>query len=370
MNFELSNEAVEIGHEIDRILQARGGLKGARAVVDGECAYDAELWQELGRLGWLVGDLGEDQGGIGLGIESTCVIAEALGRSLAAVPYAMTIGVALPLLAEYTTGEVRSQLEGILEGNKVAAFLDLARTPSRVHAGVRLKDATVELVDAPVVGGAIADLLFVIAQDDEDGKRRAAVIDLSTVDVERRSLPAIDPLFGRATLSTQGIDLCGNAPLMLDTASAATLAARVDVLMAFEQLGGSTACMLQARDFALQRKTFGRQIGTYQAIKHKLARMFILNELARSNCYYALWAASAKSPQLEMAAAAARLSATRAFAFTSREAMAIHGGMGFTWEVDSHLFLRRAKAIELAGGTTQYWAKSVMDRVDGLQGAG
>ena len=130
------------------------------------------------------------------------------------------------------------------------------------------------------------------------------------------------------------------------------------VPFSFEQLGGAEAAMYLARDYALGRYAFGRAIGSYQAIKHRLADMYIAVELARSNCYYAAWALANGASDLAQAAASGRISATKAFDFCSKECIQIHGGMGFTWEFDCHLFYRRARALAVNLGGVGYWRDS------------
>ena len=100
-----------------------------------------------------------------------------------------------------------------------------------------------------------------------------------------------------------------------------------------------------AKDYALERYAFGRLIGSYQAIKHKLADIYVKNELARSNAYYGAWALNAGAAELPMAASAARVAASDAFWFASKENIQTHGGMGFTWEVDCHLYYRRSRQL-------------------------
>ena len=120
---------------------------------------------------------------------------------------------------------------------------------------------------------------------------------------------------------------------------------RAAVLIAFEQVGGAQRSLEMARDYALQRYAFGRPIGSFQAIKHKLADVYVATELARSNAYYGAWALSRDAPELPLAAAAARISASEAFFLAAKENIQVHGGMGFTWEFDCHLYYRRAKLL-------------------------
>jgi len=138
---------------------------------------------------------------------------------------------------------------------------------------------------------------------------------------------------------------------------------RAAVLVAFEQVGGAQGALDMAREYAMGRFAFGRPIASFQAIKHKLVDMYVATELARSNAYYAAWALSTGAAELPVAAAAARVSATEAFWLSAKENIQTHGGMGFTWEFDCHLYYRRAKLLALALGSARVWKHKLMDAI-------
>jgi len=133
------------------------------------------------------------------------------------------------------------------------------------------------------------------------------------------------------------------------------------LFVAFEQLGGAQAALEMAREYALGRFAFGRQIASFQAIKHKLADMYVGVELARSNAYYGAWALTKDAPELPVAAAAARVAASEAYYQAAKENIQIHGGMGFTWEVDVHLYLKRAWVLDTHFGSADAHADAVAD---------
>ena len=138
---------------------------------------------------------------------------------------------------------------------------------------------------------------------------------------------------------------------------------RAAVLMAFEQVGGADRALEMGRDYALDRIAFGRPIGSFQAVKHMLADMYVSATLARSNCYYGAWALSTNASELPEAAAAARISATQAFQHCAKNNIQVHGGMGFTWEFDCHMYYRRANATALGLGSLSYWEDALIDRM-------
>ena len=135
-------------------------------------------------------------------------------------------------------------------------------------------------------------------------------------------------------------------------------------VLAFEQTGGAERCLEMAKDYALNRYAFGRTIAGYQAIKHKLADMYVKNEVARSNAYYGAWALNTGAAELPLAAAGARVAATEAFWFASKENIQVHGGMGFTWEVDAHLYYRRSKQLALVAGAAPRWKERLVSQLE------
>ncbi len=136
---------------------------------------------------------------------------------------------------------------------------------------------------------------------------------------------------------------------------------RAAVMMAFEQLGNAEAALMMARDYALQRYAFGRPIGSFQAIKHKLAEVYIAVELARSNAYYGAWALHTDAAELPIAASVARIAACDAGWIATKENIQTHGGMGFTWQFDCQLYYRRARLLALALGAAREWKHRLVD---------
>jgi len=136
------------------------------------------------------------------------------------------------------------------------------------------------------------------------------------------------------------------------------------VLFSYEQIGGSQAALDMAINYAQERYAFGRPIGSFQAIKHKLADMYIALTLAKSNCYYAAWALSTNSSDLPTASATARVSSTKAFQLCSKENIQTHGGNGFTWEYDCHMFYRRSKLLSLNIGSLSNWKEKLVTSLE------
>ena len=139
---------------------------------------------------------------------------------------------------------------------------------------------------------------------------------------------------------------------------------RAAVLFSFEQVGGAQVSLDEAKKYSLERFAFGRPIGSFQSLKHRMADMYVKIELARSNAYYGAWALSTDSAELPVAAAGARVSASDAFNYSSQENIQIHGGVGFTWEYDCHLFYRRSKLLSLNIGSQRQWKENLISNLE------
>jgi acyl-CoA dehydrogenase len=193
----------------------------------------------------------------------------------------------------------------------------------------------------------------VVARD-AAGEVGLYVVDLGALGVQRSRLKGLDPRRSQATIVFDAVPT-----ERLEAASGfgiiGALMDRAAILIAFEQVGGAQACLDMAKAYALERYAFGRPIGSFQAIKHKLADVYVATELARSNAYFGAWAISTNAPELPVAAAAARISATEAFHLASKENIQTHGGIGFTWESDCHFYYRRSKQLATAIGGAPYW---------------
>jgi alkylation response protein AidB-like acyl-CoA dehydrogenase len=198
----------------------------------------------------------------------------------------------------------------------------------------------------------------------EGGKPGLFLVDLDGAGVTREPLKTLDPTrdAGKLTFSGAPAKRLGGAGEGLDLLE--QILDRAAVLLAFEQTGGADRCLEMAKEYALERYAFGRTIASYQAIKHKLADMYVKNELARSNAYYGAWALNTNAPEMPVAASAARIAASEAFWFASKENIQTHGGIGFTWEVDCHLYYRRSRQLSLVAGAPRVWKERLVSQLE------
>jgi alkylation response protein AidB-like acyl-CoA dehydrogenase len=366
VDFDFSDDQKSLKSEARRFLEARCPVSVVRGVLDDPSkAYDQGLWRAVAEQGWLGAAIPEEFGGLGLGGIDLCAIAEELGRALAPIPFSSTVYfVAEGLMLGGSETQKAKWLPKIAGGETIGCFATVERpgvlTEAQVQA--RVDGGKLTGVKLPVTDGDIADIALVLAR--EAGQIGLYSVDLRGEGVTREVLTTLDPTRSAAKLTFSGApaERLGEAGEGLALAEA--VLNRAAVLLAFEQVGGADRALEMAKAYALERYAFGRQIGSYQAIKHKLADIYIKNELARSNAYYGAWALDAGQAELPVAAAAARVAATEAYWFAAKENIQTHGGMGFTWQVDCHLFYRRAQQLGLVAGGSKAWKERLISQLE------
>jgi acyl-CoA dehydrogenase len=370
MNFDFSDDQKMLKDQARKFLTEKCPTKVVRKILESDEPYDKALWKQIADMGWLGTAIPEEYGGLGLGHLELCVVAEELGRAIAPVPFASSVYLATEaLLLAGNDAQKKKYLPKLASGEVIGTFA-LAEgpqqpTPKTIKAS--FKGGKLDGVKVPVPDGDVADFAVVLVRTGEGQGERAlslVIVDLKSAGVSRRTVKTVDPSRSQAELTFKGAaaEQLGASGDGWDLAK--RVLDRAAVLMAFEQVGGADSCLAMAKDYALNRYAFGRQIASFQAIKHKLADMYVLNELARSNAYFGAWALSTNSPDLAEAAAGARISATDAFHNASKENIQTHGGMGFTWELDCHLFYRRSKVLSLALGASRVWKDRLVNHLE------
>ena len=370
MNFDFSDDQKLLRDQAHKFLSEKCTTKAVRAVLEGSQGYDKRLWKAVAEMGWLGTAIPENYGGLGLGYLELCVIAEELGRVLAPVPFSSTAYLLTEALLVAGSEEQKSKLLPKIAGGEIIGAFARAEgvgpvTPKSIRTtfkGGKLNGKKVAVVD-----GADADYAVVLARgSDEAGERglALALVDLKGKGVARKAQDSIDPSRKHAEITFTD----AAAEPLGKTGEGWQLSSRVldraAILMAFEQVGGADTCLAMAKDYAVNRYAFGRPIGSYQAIKHKLADMYVNTELARSNAYYGAWALSTNARELPLAAAAARVAATQAFDYAAKENTQTHGGIGYTWEMDCHLYYPRSRELGLALGAQRSWKDKLVTELE------
>jgi alkylation response protein AidB-like acyl-CoA dehydrogenase len=369
MNFDFSDEQKQLRNEARKFLAEHCSPKAVRTVLDGNEPYDRKLWKGLAGMGFLGVAIPEEFGGAGAGHLELCVIAEEMGRALAPVPFSSTVYLAAEAILLAGDDTQKQKWLPLIAGGTAIGTLALFEgkgNPSPQAIKLSASGGTLNGIKKPVPDGAIADFAVVAARTGSSGRETDIslfLVDMKADGVEARSLTNVDPSRGQAELIFRNCKAEPLGPAGEGWSIITQVLDRAAVLMAFEQVGGADRALEMGRDYALDRIAFGRPIGSFQAVKHMLADMYVSATLARSNCYYGAWALSTNAPELPEAAAAARISATQAFQHCAKNNIQVHGGMGFTWEFDCHMYYRRANATALGLGSLSYWEDALIDRM-------
>jgi acyl-CoA dehydrogenase len=365
MNFDFSDELKQLRDQARRFLAEQCPTSVVRHVLDGGAPYAAALWRGVSEMGWVGAAIPAQFGGAGLGYEGLCVLAEEVGRAVAPIPFASSAYLAAEaILVAGSNAQKRRMLPKVADGSAIGCFALAEGSGNPGPSAVRLRAVGGRLTGSkwPVMDGGVADFAIVAARD-ESSEIALYLVELAAATVNRRNLATIDPSRNQARIEFGGTD-AEKLDVVVGWPAVQRLLERAAILVAFEQIGGADACLDMARGYAQERYAFGRPIGSFQAIKHKLADVYVANELARSNAYYGAWALSADAAELPLAAASARVSATEAFQLASKENIQTHGGVGFTWDVDCHLYYRRSKQLALALGAAPYWKHRLVELIE------
>tara|TARA_B100000780_G_C21112127_1_gene449528 strand:- start:1285 stop:2415 length:1131 start_codon:yes stop_codon:yes gene_type:complete len=371
MNFDFSDDQKLLQEQARKFLTDKCSRKLVRSVLDNNNnQYSKELWQQVVDMGWTATAIPEEYGGLGLGMLELCVIAEELGRSLAPIPFSSSIYIFAEFLKAYGSDEQKKKyLPKIASGEFIGsfAFPETKGSPRANNLNSKVENNKLSGKKLPVSDGQVADVLIVAANSDNNQNHNSLslyIVETNQDGVKEKLLDTLDPTrpsseieFNDASCSSLGEK--GEGWSMIEN-----ILNRAAVLFAFEQVGGAQVALDEAKKYSIERYAFGKPIGSFQALKHKMADMYVKNELAKSNAYYGAWALSTDSMELPVAAAGARVSATDAFHYASKENIQIHGGVGFTWEYDCHLFYRRSKLLSLNLGSIRKWKENLISNLE------
>ena len=362
MNFEFSADQMQLKDIARKFLEKEESVKRARNVLEGEASYDEDLWSQIIEMGFTATAIPEEYGGLGLGYLELCVIAEELGRSLAPTPFSSSVYLASEAIINFgDESQKQSYLPDLASGEKIGAFAhsETNTSPTEANISCSFSGGTLSGTKIAVADGDVANT-FILTANNGSGLG-LYLVDVTADGIEVEPQSTLDPSRSHASITFS------NTPateLKSDWSDVLSLLDRAAVLFSFEQLGGAEACMDMAKEYAMGRYAFGRSIASFQAIKHKLADMYIALTLAKSNCYYAAWALSTNSADLPSASATARVSATKAYQLCSKENIQTHGGNGFTWEYDCHMFYRRSKLLSLNIGSLSNWREKLVTSLE------
>jgi alkylation response protein AidB-like acyl-CoA dehydrogenase len=371
MEFAFNTEQEDFRRIVRKFLADRSPLSQVRQVSNSDSGYDAQLWSvmsdQLGLPGLLVP---QQYGGSEASVVEAAIVMEELGRSLSPSPFFATavLGVTAILLAGHDA-QKNELLPVIASGKRTVALAfanghrpgeanGTAMDVSRSGATTTLTGTTTQVID-----GHHADFIIAVADVDHDPAHlQLHLVDGTASGLRRTRVETLDATRPMATLEFDGV----SAVPLGDPITTATLSHLVDVantVLAAEMVGGIEAAMTMAVDYAKIRIQFNRPIGSFQAIKHRCAEMAVELDAARAAALYAAFVAAEDSQELTVVAPLAKATAASAFDFAAEWNIQIHGGIGFTWEHDAHLYYRRAVADKVLFGSTQDQWLQLADRI-------
>jgi alkylation response protein AidB-like acyl-CoA dehydrogenase len=343
-----------------QFLEREAATQRTREWMAGDTAAVTNLWRQISELGWPGIAVDQDTGGAGYGFVERAILLEEMGRVLAPVPFLASSAIAADALALTASEASTALLTDLASGTRTAvlvAYGDLL-AGGRPHGAVRADEAsgawTLDGAGGLVIDAADADVLLVVGE--ARGSLGLFAVEGAGPGVDRRprtlvdqTRPAADVAFeaAPATLLAMGDDL---------DAILATIYARAAVSLAAEMIGGAQRCLDMTLAYVKDRQQFGVPIGSFQALKHRLADLHVLLDSTRELVYAAARVASnGAHADLPPIAAAAKAAANGAYLRAAEEAIQMHGGIGFTWEHEAHLFYKRALvSCALLGSTHQH----------------
>jgi alkylation response protein AidB-like acyl-CoA dehydrogenase len=343
MNFDLTDEQQMLQAAARDFLAARLNSEKIRALAETDDAFSEDLWKEIADLGWPGLMVGADNGGQELGTIELAVLFEQLGYALAPGP------VLSNTLAPLAAGAKRGTL-AVWDRGAGWTPADITLEPESSNGSYTLNGEKLFVLDA-----ATADFFVVGAKGD-----RRFIVDRDAPGVTITPTPTIDATRKQYSVKLDGVkvgeeDAFGGEGALEDAGTRAYIA------LAAELTGIAQRALEMAVDYAKERKQFNRPIGAYQAVSHRCAQMLLETEGARSASYYAAWAADNEPETAPLAASMAKAYASDAGTRVTGASLQVHGGIGFTWEHDLHLFLKRAQSDAVMFGDSRWHRERVAE---------
>jgi alkylation response protein AidB-like acyl-CoA dehydrogenase len=370
MNFGLTESQQILKNNAKKFFAAECPITEVRRIMETEHGHDDVLWKKMAEQGFQGVVVPEEYGGLGLGTVEMAALLEEMGRALVPGPFLSTLlaGSALAQTADHDAKE--KYLGAVCRGESTATLAFLEATPSWEIASVSMPAAvsgsacTLNGEKMFVPDAAVAKFILVAARSGQE--LVLALVDAGAAGMTITAQPWMD-----MTRKVYKVAFANTPARVLATGSAAHSALdraihTANVGLCAEMVGGMQRAMEQTVEYAKTRKQFGKPIGTFQAVQHHCADLFFMTESARSTTMYAAWALQEGAPDAAVAVSTAKGYASDSYRECGNKAIQVHGGNGFTWENDMHLFYRRAKSSEVTFGDANYHrekiAKMVVDK--------
>jgi alkylation response protein AidB-like acyl-CoA dehydrogenase len=375
MDFGFSEEQEMLRQSARQFLESECAMTYVRKMMEDDTGYSEAQWKKMAELGWMGLILPEAHGGSGLNMVDLVVVLEEMGRVVMPGPFYATVilgGLAVDLggndaqkkkyLPGIAAGTLRATLAQVEESGRWDAE-GIELPAKKDGAGFSLSGTKLFVHDAHN-----ADLLVVPARTSGSGSDGVTLflVDTKQQGVKTTLLKTMDQTRKLCEVTLQNVKVAPDAVLgavgkgwpLLDR-----LVDRAKVAMCAEMCGGAQKVLEMSVEYAKVREQFGKPIGSFQAIQHKCANMMVQVESAKSATYYAAWAVANDVPEAHLAACMAKAYCSDAYRFVSAEGIQIHGGIGFTWEHDMHLYFKRAKGSEVTFGDATWNRELVAQEV-------
>ena len=349
--------------------------KVVRRLMESEDGFDAALWKKIADLGWTALGIPEAYGGVGTFLDLVVVLEEA-GRALLPGPFFSTMGLAVPAIIEAGSDAQKKKALSAIAAGEARATLAFTEPSGRWDAesvrltarqsggGWRLDGVKLFVPDA-----AAADYMVVVARTRGEGEEGVTLflVEGRPKGMTVKPLDTLDMTRRWSEVRFDGVELPADAVMgapdkawphlkrALEWATAALCA---------EMVGGVQKVLETSTEYAKTRHQFGKPIGIYQAVSHKIADMLVMSESSRSATYYAAWTVDADAPDRALASSMAKAYVSDAYRKVAGDGIQVHGGIGFTWEHDMHLYFKRAKSSEVTLGDATYHRELVAQALD------
>jgi len=374
MNFAFSEEQEQLRDAVRKFLEAKSPESAVRELMETTDGYDPAVWQQMANeLGLQSLHIPEEYGGQGFSFVELGIVLEEQGRALLCAPYFSSVVLAANAILNAGTDEQKAALlPGIASGETIATLAFTEPNGRWDASGITMEarpsgdGVVLEGTKMFVLDGHLADVIVVVAREagtsGEDGISFFTIAGDAS-GLTRTPLATMDQTRKQAKLELAGV---AATPLGESGAGWAALSKTLDqaaVGLSNEMVGGSAFVLEESVQYAKDRVQFGRPIGSFQAIKHKCADMLLEVESAKSAAYYAAWAAAEDNEELPVVASLAKAYCSDAYFHSAAENIQIHGGIGFTWEHNAHLYFKRAKSSEILLGDATYHRELLAQRI-------
>ena len=370
MDLSLNEEQKMIAESAVVFLQEKSTTAQVRKVAETEGGLDRALWQEVVDMGWCGVALPEAAGGMGLGLRELTLLQEQMGYHLACVPFFDSVVALTPLWKALSqTEQGLPVVERLAQSGQICVLGMMVRGDLPKAATVKPEDNTLVLNGqwSQVGSGAHADV-FLLPATLPCGSLGLLEVSANAEGLTVQALPTMDTTRSSANVTAVNVKLPAAAVLMHGDALSQLWAQTRNyaaIGLAAEQVGVAERALDLAVEYTKERQQFGKAVGSFQGVKHRAAQMLVKVETARSAVYAAAFIADSGDESLDLSyfAAQARADATEAALFSTRESIQLHGGVGFTWEFDPHLFFRRAQSSSQRMGTVEQWRELIAARL-------